>query len=85
MPVPLFTNAPPVPLITPEYVVVAAPPSVNAFPCKSTAPVPERLAIVSLAPNFKIPGDVTVTAPVSTIAEPPFSVSVPPVTVVVPE
>jgi hypothetical protein len=49
-----------------------------------TPPVPARLAIVSLAPNFNIPGDVTVTAPVSAIAEPPFNVSVPPVTVVVP-
>jgi hypothetical protein len=50
-----------------------------------TPPEPARLAIVSLAPNFNIPGDVTVTAPVSAIAEPPFNVSVPPVTVVVPE
>jgi hypothetical protein len=49
-----------------------------------TPPVPARLAIVSLAPNFNIPGDVTVTATVSAIAEPPFNVSVPPVTVVVP-
>jgi hypothetical protein len=49
-----------------------------------TPPVPAKLAIVSLAPNFKLPGDVTVTAPVSTIAAPPFNVSVPPVTVVVP-
>jgi hypothetical protein len=57
---------------------------VKALPCKSTPPVPAKLAIVSLAPNFKLPGDVTVTAPVSTIAEPPFNVSVPPVTVVVP-
>jgi hypothetical protein len=40
--------------------------------------------MVSLAFNFKIPGDVTVTAPVSTIAAPPFNVSVPFVTVVVP-
>jgi hypothetical protein len=57
---------------------------VSTFPCKLTVPVPAKLAIVSLPPNFKIPGDVTVTAPVSAIAEPPFSVSVPAVTVVVP-
>jgi hypothetical protein len=49
-----------------------------------TPPAPARLAIVSLAPNFNIPDDVTVTAPVSRIAEPPSNVSVPPVTVVVP-
>jgi hypothetical protein len=38
----------------------------------------------SLAPSFKVPGEVTVTAPASAIAAPPFNVSVPPVTVVVP-
>jgi hypothetical protein len=68
----------------PLYVVVDEPPMVKVFPCKSTPPVPAKLAIASLAPNFKLPGDVTVTAPVSAIAEPPFNVSVPPVTVVVP-
>jgi hypothetical protein len=49
-----------------------------------TPPVPARLPIVSFAASFKRPGDVTVTAPVSTIAAPPFNVSVPAVTVVVP-
>jgi hypothetical protein len=84
IPVPFFTSEPPAPLMMPLYVVVNEPPMVKMFPCKSTPPVPAKLAIVSLAPNFKLPGDVTVTAPVSTIAEPPFNVSVPPVTVVVP-
>jgi hypothetical protein len=49
-----------------------------------TFPVPAKLPIVSLAPNFKVPGVVTVTAPASTIAEPPFNVSVPSFTVIVP-
>jgi hypothetical protein len=49
------------------------------------APVPETLAIVSLPPSFNVPGEVTVTAPASEIAAPPFNVSVPAVTVVIPE
>jgi hypothetical protein len=84
IPVPFFTSDPPVPLINPEYVVVADPPTVSALDCKFTFPDPAKLAIASLAPNFKVPGDVTVTAPASAIAAPPFNVSVPSFTVVVP-
>jgi hypothetical protein len=84
VPVPPLTKEPPVPLITPLKVVVELPPTVSAFPCKLTLPVPAKLANVSLAPNFRVPGEVTVTAPVSAIATPPFNVSVPPVTDVAP-
>jgi hypothetical protein len=49
-----------------------------------TPPVPARLPIVSLPFNFRIPGDVTVTAPASAIASPPLNVNVPAITVVVP-
>jgi hypothetical protein len=84
LPVPPRTKDPPVPLITPLNVVVELPPTVSAFPCKLTLPVPAKLANVSLAPNFRVPGELTVTAPVSAIATPPFNVSVPAVTVVAP-
>jgi hypothetical protein len=85
-PLPLFTNAGvvPVPVITPLYVVVNEPPTVNANVCKFTAPSPAKLPMVSLAANFKTPGAVTTTAPASITADPPLKVRVPSFTVVVP-
>jgi hypothetical protein len=64
--------------------VVEDPPIVSALAWRLTPPVPARLPIVSLPFNFRIPGDVTVTAPASAIASPPLNVNVPAVTVVVP-
>jgi hypothetical protein len=81
---PFFTSDPPTPLNTPLYTVVVPPPTVSTFPCKFTPPFPAKLPIVSLPPNFITPGDVTVTALPSGIAEPPFNVNVPPLTVTAP-
>jgi hypothetical protein len=83
-PVPARTN-PPDPLIAPlRTPVVSVPFTVSEKVCKFTAPLPVKLPIVSFAPNFKVPGELTVTDPASAIAAPPFKVSVPPLTVVVP-
>jgi hypothetical protein len=82
-PLPLFTN-PPLPLITPLYTPAPLPPTVNVFTCKFTPPVPAKLPISSLPPNFNTPGDVTVTALPFPTAAPPLTVSVPSFTVVLP-
>jgi hypothetical protein len=84
-PVPSRTKAP-LPLITPDKSPeVNAPPTVNVYVCRFTAPLPPKLPTLSFAPSFKIPGEFTVKVPASAIASPPIKVNVPAETVVVPE
>ena len=78
VPWPFFTSAPPAPLRTPlKAVEVPLPPVVSVRALSVALPVPARLPIVSLLSRFSVPGAVTVTETVSSIAAPFCRLSVP--------